>query len=161
MEKKQKLKMSLKMYSAITIPVMAFFMVFAIVLTTVTNYFTPALDAFLGKGSRSATVSSGTSGWDSDYYTFAAKNSEEALMNSAKVAEAIADEGEVLLKNDGLLPLSEDAAVTPMGYRYLTPLMSGSGSGSTNTSADYVYSAVRGIQEAFSNVNNAASAILF
>ena len=157
MEKKQKLKMSLKMYSAITIPVMAFFMVFAIVLTTVTNYFTPALDAFLGKGSCSATVPSGTSGWDSDYYTFAAKNSEEALMNSAKVAEAIADEGEVLLKNDGLLPLSEDAAVTPMGYRYLTPLMSGSGSGSTNTSADYVYSAVRGIQEAFSNVNNAAS----
>lgn len=154
-EKKQKLKMSQKAFRAITISIMAFFLIFAIVLTTVTNYFTSSLDAFLGKGARSASVPSGTSDWDSDYYTFNAKNSDEALVNAAAVAEAIGDEGEVLLKNNGLLPLSADQAVTPLGFRYLNPMMSGSGSGSTNTTADYVYNAERGITEAFANVNNA------
>ncbi len=152
----KKLKMSLTKFRAITIPIMALFLVFALAITIATDYFTPSLDAFLGKGARAATKPSGTSGWDSNYYTFETSNSDEALENSARVAEAIADEGEVLLKNDGLLPLTSDTAVTPMGYRYITPLMSGSGSGSTNTNADYVYDAVRGINEAFSNVNNAA-----
>ena len=69
------------------------------------------------------------------------------------MSESIADEGIVLLKNNGLLPLSTDTAVTPLGYRYLLPLMSGSGFGSTDTTADYVYSAIKGISEAFSNVN--------
>ena len=55
------------------------------------------------------------------------------MNNSAAVAERIADEGEVLLKNDGLLPLTSETPVTPLGYRYLSPLMSGSGSGSTDT----------------------------
>ena len=35
--------------------------------------------------------------------------------------------------------------------------MSGSGSGSTNTSADYVYTPQRGLKEAFDNVNDAAA----
>lgn len=157
MNKPGKLKMSLVKFRAITIPVMAFFLVFAFVLTIVTDYFTPSLDAFLGKGARAATTPSGTAGWDSEYYTFTSKNSEEALMNSAAVAEKIANEGEVLLKNDGLLPLDRQTPVTPMGYRYLNPLMSGSGSGGTDTTGDYVYDAVRGITEAFDNVNDAAA----
>ena len=118
MNKPGKLKMSLVKFRAITIPVMAFFLVFVFVLTIVTDYFTPSLDAFLGKGARAATTPSGTAGWDSEYYTFTSKNSKEALMNSAAVAEKIANEGEVLLKNDGLLPLDRQTPVTPMGYRY-------------------------------------------
>ena len=55
-----------------------------------------------------------------------------------------------------LLPLAADKAITPFGYDYLNPMMSGSGSGSADTKADYVYTAEKGINEAFSNVNNAA-----
>ena len=157
MSKSQKLKMSVGKFRAITIPIMSFSLVFALVLTIGTNYFTPSLDAFLGKGARTASRPTGTSGWDADYYAFESTNSEQALQRSIAVAEAIADEGIVLLKNDGTLPLTADTPVTPMGYRYASPLMSGSGSGGTDTTADYVYTAVKGITEAFHNVNTAAA----
>ncbi|MGX8686565.1 MAG: glycoside hydrolase family 3 C-terminal domain-containing protein, partial [bacterium] len=153
MSKAKKLKMNTGKFRLILIPVMAFFLIFAIVVTAVTNYFTPSLDAFLGKGKRTASTPGGTSGWDSNYYSFDSKNGDEALKNSLAVSESIADEGIVLLKNDGLLPLSADTPVTPLGYRYFNPLMSGSGSGSADTTADYVYDAVKGITEAFTNVN--------
>ena len=153
MSKAKKLKMNTGKFKMILIPVMAFFLIFAIVVTAVTNYFTPSLDAFLGKGKRTASTPGGTAGWDSNYYSFDSKNGDEALKNSLAVSESIADEGIVLLKNDGLLPLSADTPVTPLGYRYFNPLMSGSGSGSADTTADYVYDAVKGITEAFTNVN--------
>lgn len=156
METPKKLKMNAKKFRLITIPIMAFFLIFALVLSLVTNYFTPSLNAFLGKGARKATTPSGTSGWDTDYYDITSANSEEALQNSLKTSENIADEGIVLLKNNGLLPLTADTAVTPFGYDYLNPMMSGSGSGSADTTADYVYTAEKGINEAFSNVNSAS-----
>ena len=151
----KKQRMNNKKLRLILIPIMAFFMVAAIVATAVADYFTPSLDTFLGKGEREAVVPAGTEDWDSEYYTFVSKNSDEALKRSLKVAEQIADEGIVLLKNDGTLPLTADTVVTPFGYRYQTPLMSGSGSGGGTSGGDAVYSAVRGITEAFKNVNGA------
>lgn len=156
MEKQKKLKMNAKKFRLITIPIMVFFLIFALVLSLVTNYFTPSLNAFLGKGARKATTPSGTSGWDTDYYDITSANSEGALQNGLKTSENIADEGIVLLKNNGLLPLTADTTVTPFGYDYLNPMMSGSGSGSADTTADYVYTAEKGINEAFSNVNSAS-----
>ena len=96
-----KLKMSPRKYRAILMPIMAFFLILAIVVTVVTNYFTPSLDAFLGKGSRTASTPRGTSSWDRNFYSFDSANSAEALANSLSVSERIADEGIVLLKNDG------------------------------------------------------------
>ncbi|MCI6757163.1 MAG: glycoside hydrolase family 3 C-terminal domain-containing protein [Lachnospiraceae bacterium] len=153
--KKDKKKMSNWMYRAIMIPVISGLSAVAVALPTVTNYFTPSLDTFLGKGARAATRPAGTRDWDADYYSFESSSQEDARNRSAEVAEQVADEGEVLLKNDGLLPLDSKATVTPIGYDYLNPVMSGSGSGGTNTSADYVYTPQRGLTEAFSNVNTA------
>ncbi len=65
-----KLKMSPRKYRAILMPCMALFLVLAVVVTYVTNYFTPSLDAFLGKGSRTVSTPRGTSGWDRDFYSF-------------------------------------------------------------------------------------------
>lgn len=156
MDKPKKLKMNAKTFRIITAPIMAVLLIFALATTVITNYFTPSLNAFLGKGARKATTPSGTAGWDTDYYDISSKNSNEALQNSLQTSENIADEGIVLLKNNGLLPLAADKAITPFGYDYLNPMMSGSGSGSADTKADYVYTAEKGINEAFSNVNNAA-----
>ena len=52
MSKAGKLKMSVGKFRAITIPIMSFFLVFALVLTIGTNYFTPSLDAFLQTSSQ-------------------------------------------------------------------------------------------------------------
>lgn len=156
MDKPKKLKMNAKTFRIITAPIMVLFLIFALALSIITNYFTPSLNAFLGKGARKATTPSGTSDWDTDYYDITSTSSEDALNNSLKTSENIADEGIVLLKNNGLLPLATEQTVTPFGYDYLNPMMSGSGSGSADTTADYVYTAEKGINEAFSNVNSAS-----
>ena len=156
MDKPKKLKMNAKTFRIITAPIMVLFLIFARALSIITNYFTPSLNAFLGKGARKATTPSGTSDWDTDYYDITSTSSEDALNNSLKTSENIADEGIVLLKNNGLLPLATEQTVTPFGYDYLNPMMSGSGSGSADTTADYVYTAEKGINEAFSNVNSAS-----
>lgn len=153
MKSNGKLRMSNTKFRLILCPILAILVVLALVVSLVTNYFTSSLDTFLGKGARTATRPTGTSGWDANYYTFVSTSQEDALMKSAVVAEQIANEGEVLLKNDGLLPLTSDTVVTPMGYRYANPIMSGSGSGSTDTSADYVYTPQKGLTEAFTTVN--------
>lgn len=156
MDKPKKLKMNAKTFRIITAPIMVLFLIFALALSIITNYFTPSLNAFLGKGARKATTPSGTSNWDTDYYDITSTSSEDALNNSLKTSENIADEGVVLLKNNGLLPLAAEQTVTPFGYDYLNPMMSGSGSGSADTTADYVYSPEKALNEAFSNVNTAA-----
>lgn len=148
-----KKKMSQRKFTVVMTPLLAICMGFGIAATCITDYFTPSLDTFLGKGERVVTAPEGSESWDTNYYTRKASNQTEARNNSAKVAEKIANEGEVLLKNNGILPLKKSTKVSPMGYRYIAPVMSGSGSGSTNTSLDYVYNAERGIKEAFTNVN--------
>ena len=56
MKKEKKLKMSNKVFRIIMSTIMAIFLIFAVVLTTVTNYFTPSLDTLLGKGKKTATT---------------------------------------------------------------------------------------------------------
>lgn len=153
MKKRERKKISNWLYKIIMIPIIVILAAVSVALPVVTNYFTPSLDTFLGKGAKTATRPSGTKDWDANYYDFESTNQQEARDRSVKVAEQIGDEGEVLLKNDGLLPLDSSTTVTPMGYCYLNPVMSGSGSGGTDTSADYVYTPERGLKEAFTNIN--------
>ena len=92
MDKPKKLKMNAKTFRIITAPIMVLFLIFALALSIITNYFTPSLNAFLGKGARKATTPSGTSDWDTDYYDITSTSSEDALNNSLKTSENIADE---------------------------------------------------------------------
>ena len=57
--------------------------------------------------------------------------SEGSISDASALCEDIADEGFVLLKNEGgLLPLGEGAKVNPFGWSATTPVYGGTGSGS-------------------------------
>ena len=56
--------------------------------------------------------------------------SEQSITEASALCEDIADEGFVLLKNDGLLPLGSGAKVNTFGWSATNPVYGGTGSGS-------------------------------
>ncbi len=56
--------------------------------------------------------------------------SEESITEASALCEEIANEGFVLLKNDGLLPLNSGAKVNTFGWSSTNPVYGGTGSGS-------------------------------
>lgn len=92
------------------------------------------IDAYLGKGARHVTVPEGSESWNTEYYTPLASTPDEARVNAESVAERVGDEGEVLLKNNGVLPLAQGSTVMPFGYAYLNPAYSGTGAGAADAS---------------------------
>ena len=113
-----KTKMSNRKFRLITLPIAAFLLVIAIVLIIAANIFSPYMDYRFGRGQ--ATVE-GESEQTAEYYELLYDTPEEAREASYAVAERVTDEGMILLKNDGVLPLAEDSSVAPFGYRYIEP----------------------------------------
>lgn len=141
-KEKTKQKMSNFKFRAILIPIISFFLLIIIVGTPIAEMFSPSLDTYLGKGTR---VVSGEGTWseeDTDYYDQVYPLSSQGKLDASyagyAVAEELSDEGEVLLKNDGTLPLEEGEKVTPFGYRYTDPVMTGTGSGAATLLQDFV-----------------------
>jgi len=101
--------------------------------------FKPILDTYVNKGKQHITQAQGTEDWDTDYYDQTYPTSESAGGNSKakeageKVVEDICDEGIVLLKNDGTLPLV-NMSVTLLGRGSVDPVYGGSGSGNVDVS---------------------------
>lgn len=134
MEKKnpEKLKMSGKVFRRIWVTVIVILLAIAVALTVAGNSFASVLDSFLGGGQLTVNKASGTDNWNANYYEKSTKSMQEAKQRSYKVSEAITDEGMVLLKNDGTLPLKAGSSVTPLGYGYLHAAYSGSGAAATS-----------------------------
>lgn len=152
-------KMSNFTFRAIWIPIVAFLFVFIFAGTIVANVFRDSLDTYLGMGTRSVMGTDlSIKDEDKDYYQAMYGKIEDARDASFAVSTQISDEGIVLLKNNGTLPVNKKdtvspATVTPFGFFYLNPVYGGVGSGNVDVSEDYVYTAVKGINEYF-NVNN-------
>lgn len=118
-------------------------------ITGAMNFFSLSMDIFLGRGEAQVTENANMAGANTSYY--APVTAEEAIAASDEVALAIAQEGEVLLKNAGAaLPLERGSAVTPFGYRYLEPVYSGGGSGNVNTESSRIVSAQAALAAYFS-----------
>ncbi len=147
---KEKLKMSNKRFMAILIPIMVVLVTLAIVLTCVANYWGMVFDVYLGKGTRHVVNATDTTGLDLNYYDIQYKNDTESLAAGIAVAEKVANEGEVLLKNNNnTLPLAKTTKITPFGYRYVSPIYGGTGSGNVDVSKDYVYTPAKALKEVF------------
>lgn len=130
-----KQKMSNQIFRRIWIPILAVLVTIAIVGTIAANMFSAVLDSYLGRGELHLEYAEGTDNWDSEYYTKSTSSLAEAKAASDLVSEEVCDEGIVLLKNNGILPLTESSTVTPFGYAYLNPAYSGTGAAATTDTA--------------------------
>ena len=152
----QKLKMNNRKFTAIWTSVVAVLVVLAIVATVLMNFFALSMEIFLGRGQMVVTVNEDMADADTQYYE-AVSGSVDA--DSDALATAIAEEGIVLMKNNGVLPLAEGADVTPFGYRYVEPVYGGTGSGAVNTASSRIYTARSALAE-YCTVNSEMEGVL-
>ena len=118
-----------------------------------TNRFKSVLDGRFGRGEMTVTKVAGTEDWDTEYCKKDTASLAEAKAASDVVSEELADEGIVLLKNDGTLPLAAGSSVTPFGYGYLNPAYAGVGAAA---SADTTMVTPETALSAFFDLNSAA-----
>ena len=119
-----KLKMRNGTVLAIWIPILAVLLVILIALNVLAGIFGGVLDTSLGRGERHTIKPENTETWDTKYYEERYGTLEEAVSASQKVMKQVDDEGTVLLKNNGVLPL-KSKTVTPFGRGYAHPIYNG------------------------------------
>ncbi len=154
--KKKKKKMSTKKNIAIFTPVLLVLTGAMIALTCVANVYSSALDTYLGRGNKVINNTDSSSTWNTKYYEnkFTSTGGDTGSQAAAaKVAKSIADEGTVVLKNNGALPLAKESNVAPFGYRYMNPFYGGSGSGNVVTTDAYVVSPEKALDSNFNVAN--------
>lgn len=117
---KKKQKMSNFAFRCILIPFMAIVLVLCLVINVACNVLKSTLDTYVGAGE--TYIDHGTSSLDGNYYTQLYSNNVDAKEAAYEVARKVAEEGSVLLKNNGILPLAKGSTVTPFGYAYLNPI---------------------------------------
>ena len=133
---KNKLKMSNKRFRIIMIPIMSIVAISTITATILLNSFSLQIDSMLGKGKMHVETAEGTENWNTNYYEKLDKDFDSAKEKSKVTSEQIANEGIVLLKNNGVLPLEKNSSITPFGYGYLNAATAGTGAAaSSDTSA--------------------------
>jgi beta-glucosidase len=149
----QKKKMSNRRFLKIWIPLVAILEVLILVVTSLMNTFSQTMDTYLGRGERTVTEVTGSETWDTSYYDrlyTTAGGEDGSQLGTASVVEQITDEGIVLMKNSNdTLPISKDSKVTPFGYRYISPIYGGTGSGNVNVDADYVTTVEKAMESTF------------
>ena len=122
MEKKQKLKMSNRKFRAIFIPIMSIVLILALVINAAASMLGSTLDTYVGAGSSYIVTPNGVKDWDANYYQTLYANNTESTEGAYAVARRVAEEGSILLKNSGILPLAAGSNVMPFGYAYLHPI---------------------------------------
>jgi len=127
---KNKLKMSNKRFLVIWIPILVVLTAFVIVANSLMSYYSPFLDNYLGKGKMNKQTLDGSEDWNTDYYeTYTDDDFLTNLARSNSKAKEICDEGFILMKNNGVLPLAQNSTLSPFGFRYMHPTYSTYGSG--------------------------------
>ena len=117
-----KQKMSNRTLRRILIPIMAVILVITVIANIGMNAFASVMDDYLGRGEMRHFTAEGSENWDTQYYEDLYANMEESKAASYILAAQVQEEGSVLLKNNGILPLAKGSEVTPFGYRYLSPI---------------------------------------
>ena len=126
-------KMSNGKFIGIWAPFLVLPLAFIIGTEVAGDYYKAFLDTNLGKGELVITKAEGTEEWDAEYYKGASSETSVTRKNGENKVEEICNEGIVLLKNDGTLPISTDKRITLLGRGSVDPVYGGSGSGNVDT----------------------------
>lgn len=137
----------------VLLPVMALLTALAFTVTIGMRSNADTLDKLFGRGVRTVTAVSDAGQLDTVYYEQRYADKKEALTAASALSRQISGEGIVLLKNDGLLPLPEDAAVSPFGLRYALPFYGGTGSSAIDSGEGRVATPADGLAASFARVN--------
>ena len=149
----------MKRYKAF-IPLLAILSVMALMFSVIGVAYGPSLDKHFGYGH--VSTKSADDNRSGLYYEipFSAQNGDQAVLDHAhSISKAITDEGIVLLKNNGILPLSSKDCITPFGLRFLLPVYSGTGSGKATVNPEYVCTPEAGLRAHFS-INESSLKVL-
>ena len=152
----KKLRMNNKKFVRIWAIILVVTVLIASVATYLMNFFSVTMETQLGRGERVETVPENMAGADTKFYDLEVSDLD-AMTDAA--ALAIAEEGIVLMKNDGVLPLAQGANVTPFGYRYISPVYGGGGSGNVNTDSARIVTAIGALDKYFT-VNSDMKTVL-
>ena len=149
----------MKRYKAF-IPLLAILSVMALMFSVIGVAYGPSLDKHFGYGH--VSTKSADDNRSGLYYEipFSAQNGDQAVLDHAhSISKAITDEGIVLLKNNGILPLSSKDCISPFGLRFLLPVYSGTGSGKATVNPEYVCTPEAGLRAHFS-INESSLKVL-
>lgn len=152
---KHRAQISARRLRQVLIPAMALLTALALTVTAGMRANADTLDKLFGRGGRTVTAVSDSEHPDTAYYEQRYDSKKEALAAATALSRQIGGEGIVLLKNNGLLPLARDTAVSPFGLRYALPFYGGTGSSAIGSGAGRVATPADGLSAAFSQVNAA------
>lgn len=137
----------------VLLPLMALLTALSVTLTMGMYANADTLDKLFGRGARTITAVSDAQQPDAAYYEQRYGSKQQALSAATALSRQIGGEGIVLLKNDGLLPLGEDTAVSPFGLRYALPFYGGTGSSAIGSGEGQAATPADGLAAAFPRVN--------
>ena len=131
-EKNKKKGLGVKKWSILT-AVFAILTVVSIIGTNIALSAGQAINIFL-KTDTYKIVDKGNGKEDTTYFESDFDSEEELEENGRKVAEQLHAEGSVLLKNNGVLPLKEDAKVSTLSHSSVDMVTCGTGAADIDTS---------------------------
>ncbi len=137
----------------VLLPVMALLTALVFTVTAGMHANADTMDKLFGRGARTVAAVGGAEHLDTAYYEQRYDSRQASLAAATALSRQVGGEGIVLLKNDGLLPLGEDAAVSPFGLRYALPFYGGTGSSAIGSGEGRVAAPADGLSAAFSRVN--------
>lgn len=152
----RKKKMSGSSFRMITVPIISVMLVVVLAVTVAANAFPQYLDNAFGRGERHVVTPENAESWDTDYYG-KTPTPKEAKENALSVLKQTTNEGMILLKNNGVLPLEKNASVTPFGKGYVFPFFDSPGTDSSmKHSFDYAVYPKTALEEKFKVIPYAA-----
>ncbi|WP_294553176.1 glycoside hydrolase family 3 C-terminal domain-containing protein [uncultured Pseudoflavonifractor sp.] len=143
------------------LPIMALLLALSCTLTAGMYANASTLNGLFGRGVRTVKPLEPSEELDADYYIQEYASKSEALAAAQALSGQISDEGIVLLKNNGILPLADSTPLTPLGLRYCLPYYGGSGSSAIGSDEEHTITPAQGLHSVFCSLNTALEERLF